>query len=688
MNTPLDRIAALTIGTVEFVSPSEIKVLLETDAPQATALNTGSPTGFPRVNGYVLIPNETGAVVGLISWIGIEHSKYPKRAGLKDFGLVDLPFPLRKMSLTPIGTLILSSSSEVGMEYELKRGVSVLPSVGDTVLLPTSEQLQSIVESKGADRRIKIGIAPLAGGASVAVDPDKLFGRHLAVLGNTGSGKSCTVAGIIRWSLENAEKEKGTKGPPSNVNARFIILDPNGEYSNAFGDLNARIFKVPPIENNQKPLQVPGWMWNSEEWCACSSAAPGAQRPVLLQALRELRCGGVITNEFIARACRTFRSYRAQLDEMIMRGVMAYSGFPANKNCGEKLINMATDAENHANHMDCQEPLKSALTELCSKAREVGERRRYSFGQNQIGYNDFSETEINEVSKSLDGVVGELPTIIYSGVPSEDAPIKFDINQMASHLETVASGYGTGQFIPTLTMRIKMMLADQRLGPIISPEEEISFEQWLNDYIGEDGASNGEIAILDLSLVPSDVLHIVIAIIGRLVFEALQRYRKVNHKELPTVIVLEEAHSFIRVGDDDNTAIHMCRSTFERIAREGRKFGLGLVLASQRPSEISATVLAQCNTYIMHRIVNDRDQQLVGRLVPDSLGVLLGELPNLPTRQAILLGWATPVPVLLEVNEIEESKRPRSSDPSFWSVWIGDEERRIDWKKIVEDWTK
>jgi len=89
MSKPIEQIAALTIGTVEFVSPSEIKVILEPNAPQATALNTGVPTGFPRINGYVLIPNETGAVVGLVVWLGVERSQFPKRTGLKDFGLVE-----------------------------------------------------------------------------------------------------------------------------------------------------------------------------------------------------------------------------------------------------------------------------------------------------------------------------------------------------------------------------------------------------------------------------------------------------------------------------------------------------------------------------------------------------------------------------------------------------------------------
>src|SRR5260370_21162538 len=105
MTTPIERLANLVVGAVESVSPDEVRILLELDAPHTTALNTGTPAPFPRINGYVLIPNESGATVGYIAWIGIELSPYPKRSGFKDFGLIDLPFPLRKMSLTPVRTL-------------------------------------------------------------------------------------------------------------------------------------------------------------------------------------------------------------------------------------------------------------------------------------------------------------------------------------------------------------------------------------------------------------------------------------------------------------------------------------------------------------------------------------------------------------------------------------------------------
>ncbi len=171
-----DEIRNLTIGTVESVSPTEIKVLLETNAPQSVAINTGVPTHFPKINGYVLIPNEQGAIVGVITWIGTEHSNYPKRKGFKDFDLIDLPFPLRKMFLTPLGVLKKNSNNN----FEIERGVYSYPSVGDNVILPTNTQLIAIVEN--SDGKIEIGKAPVAGNASIKINPDKLFGRHCIIL--------------------------------------------------------------------------------------------------------------------------------------------------------------------------------------------------------------------------------------------------------------------------------------------------------------------------------------------------------------------------------------------------------------------------------------------------------------------------------------------------------------------------
>ncbi len=281
-----------------------------------------------------------------------------------------------------------------------------------------------------------------------------------------------------------------------------------------------------------------------------------------------------------------------------------------------------------------------------------------------------------------------------TGGASEDAPLPFDPADMAGHLEVLATSEDFSQsaaFVATLMLRIRSMLADARLSPIVAPREPLTFEGWLEDYVGAEHAANGQIAVLDLSMVPADVLQIVIAVVARIAFEALQRYRKLYEQELPTVLVLEEAHTFVQrqLADESGyaTPARMCRETFERIAREGRKFGLGLLLSSQRPSELSPTVLAQCNTFLLHRLVNDRDQDLVARLVPDYLGGLLRELPSLPSQQAIMLGWATPVPILVQMRFLPEAQRPRSADPGFWDTWTGEQDRKLDWKVIVDDWT-
>jgi len=685
MSKPVEQIAALTVGTVESVSPSEIRVLLEPNAPQATALNTGVPTGFPRINGYVLIPNESGAVVGLVVWLGVERSQYPKRFGLRDFGLVDLPFPQRKISLTPLGTLRVAKRAESsGTTYQLERGVSAFPSVGDVVQLPTAEQLRSIVEAANEeDRRVRIGTSPLAANAAVTVDPDKLFGRHLAVLGNTGSGKSCSVAGLIRWSLTQAREASHEADGP---NARFIVLDPNGEYSDAFADFgDVRRYQVSPKTNTIKPLLLPAWMWNAHEWCAFTEASSKVQKPVLMKALRELRVIGKGDRDDNPGALfiRLRLFYRSLIKDR-HKGPSAYMDFPGKQNFGEKLDRLLGSV----NFLSNKYPEYSECLSLLSRAiEEVSLSRR---PDSRGYYPAFDDTDIQKLIEAFDDAVKKVPLADENLKVDEDSPIEFDVADLSDVVEHIAVEQEQTQHVDTLLLRIKMLLSDERLRSVVSPKSGVDLASWLRDCIGNDHAKNGCISILDLSLLPSDILHTLIAVAARIVFEATQRYRMLNNTELPTVLVLEEAHAFLKKGVNEHsdypTPSQMCRQTFERIAREGRKFGLGLVLSSQRPSELSPTVLAQCNTFLLHRIVNDRDQELVSRLVPDSLGGLLKELPSLPSRQAILLGWAAAVPTLVDITELPEEHRPRSSDPKFWDVWTGKEKRPVDWGQVVEDW--
>lgn len=680
-----DEIRNLTIGTVESVSPTEIKVLLEIDAPQNVAINTGVPTHFPKINGYVLIPNEQGAIVGVITWIGIEHSSYPKRNGLKDFDLIDLPFPLRKMSITLLGVLKKKQNNT----FEIERGIYSFPSVGDNVILPTNKQLLSIVEN--SDGKIEIGKAPVAGNASIKVNPDKLFGRHLAVLGNTGSGKSCSVAGLIRWSLEEAEKHKKDKN--KNLNSRFIILDPNGEYFDSFNDFGAEIIKkfrikLDDTETDFEQLKVPAWMWNSQEWISFSQAAPGAQRPLLLQSLIDLKKGEQLQNSNLVRLNGFLNSIKSTLSAYLTNLPTTTSYGPFMGLCGF-LQNTSTDLDFHIQFIPHDiTDLNEKFALLNSVFKTILTSRRWETPRSN-GYNSFSFEDINTMVSLIDGVLiliensSSNPSLI-----NPDTPIKFDLDQLIPYLEQLAQNQGGNilQFVQMLSLRMKFLFSDERLHGVVQPEKDITLIEWLNSYIGSNNADNGQITIIDLSLIPSDIIHIVIAVLSRLTFEAIQRYRRINKQELPTVLVLEEAHTFLRESNFNNNNSNLCLETFERIAREGRKFGLSMVLSSQRPSELSQTVLSQCNTFLLHRIVNDRDQDLVRRLVPDSLSGLLKELPILPSRKAILVGWAFPIPVLVEMNFLEKAHRPRSNDPSFWDVWTGNSEREIDWDKIANDW--
>lgn len=671
---------------------------LSFDAPGATTLVEGWPSSFPRINGYLLIPTEAGATIGMITEVTIERATVPQ--GPNALGLVNLPQPSRLLSLVPLGTLV-----EVNPEngngagsYKVRRGVDVFPSVGDSVLLPTKLQMQAMVEGEGTNTssggRVLLGTCPTAAGASVYFDPDKLFGRHLAILGNTGSGKSCSVAGIIRWSLAGARE---ARQDGANPNARFIILDPNGEYGRAFKDLEAagKLRRFGVEISDQTHLQVPAWFWNAEEWASFTAAAPGVQRPLLYDALRALKGSGSNRESLKLSSLEIARQYKQQVDRR--RSQNEFSENP--KAFGDFLVTAKSEFDKEANSKPGERSTYTSCTELI--ARMISKASSTST-RGATFYEPFLVRDVDELTTVLGQMVETLesqsPPSIYNRIQCEDIPRPFAVTQLAPIIESLGrsrQGRDIAMFVDTLRLRIESMLGSQILSSIVDPDSDsIGLAEWLDLYIGGNQAENGPIAIIDLSLVPSEIIHIVVAVLSRMIFEALQRYRRASPtnkpSELPTVLVLDEAHTFIHrdlLREGANPAGNMCCRTFERIAREGRKFGLGLVLASQRPSEVSPTVLSQCNTFLLHRLVNDLDQQLVRSLVPDGLGDMLRELPSLPSRRAILLGWAAPAPILVEVREIEKDQRPWSPDPPYWAVWTGQEKRDIDWSSIARAWS-
>lgn len=610
--TPIENQASLRVGVVEFVSPDEIKVQLDIDAPDGISANAGVPREFPRINSYVLVPNEGGSIVCQVEWIAVERSPFPKRKGYQDYGLIDLPYPIRKMKLAPLGIL----KSSVEGYFKFQRGVHSFPSIGSPVLIPTDVQLKSIIES-GENRRVYIGNSPLAANAEVTIDPDRLFGRHLAVLGNTGSGKSCTVAGLIHWSLEATKRD-------NNANARFIILDPNGEYSKTFGE-NAKVFRV---GDNINKLEVPLWMWNSSEWSTFTQASTRAQLPLLKRALRAMRNEELEFETDPNLQAKKFVGIVLQsLISSENKGEPYLGQFPTNKNFIEKLErwNISLGGFDIDNE-DLQQLIEDISSLISSHKIPWNNGRGFDY---PVFINQEISDLINQIRSAFISLGGDEKELFPK---NEDIPIPFKGDVFLNYIEALSQETGNEQYLEFLIARIRTMLADSRMDSIIGDKIEIELDKWLEKYLGENNKTS--ITIIDLSLVPSEIIHVITSVIARIVLEALQRYRKLNEKTLPSVLIMEEAHSFITKYSENiegNTS-SICTKVFEKIAREGRKFGLGLVLSSQRPSELSPTVLSQCNSFILHRISNDRDQELVSKLLPDNFRGLLKELPSLPSQ--------------------------------------------------------
>ncbi len=692
--SPFEKAELLLIGSVEYISVEVIRIVLDIEAPQSVALNATTPRPFPRVNGYVLLSADEGYLVAQIERLSVENSSFPKRAGMHDFGIVDLPYPLRKMQVQPVG--MLRRHPRIANRYNFKRGAGLMPSVGASVLLPTDQQLRAIVNAD-EDNHVQLGTSPRAGFAPVNINPDRLFGRHLAVLGNTGSGKSCSVAGIIRWCLENAQKQGN--GMP---NARFIVLDPNGEYARAFSDTNAstsaRVFKVNPnLDGNERALTAPLWLWNSDEWAAFTQASSKVQRPILIEALRMARSG----NSDVAGSHRreTCSYVRSVLDFMRFERLQGrlYVKFPHTKNFCDALESISESLKGQVGLQSQNDDEVQALQDLISEidelvhARIVHPRPVYNFTKQEI---DGLIDHVSRVHIMFGGEEYDTPTV------DADTPRKFSGETLKRNISLLAEFRRVAEYIDTLQMRIETLLSDNRMNKITALDADTTLESWLCNIFGERNESDAEascISILDLSLVPTEIVHTVTAVIARVTFEALQRHMKINEEgsQLPTVLVLEEAHTFIKKYKEDfesTTSAKICCQTFERIAREGRKFGLGLVLSSQRPSELSPTVLSQCNTFLLHRISNDRDQDIVQRLVPDGLRGILSELPLLQSQNAILLGWATELPVLIQMNTLPDVHQPLSSDAEFWKAWtMTDELDKFstgdsDWTQVANSW--
>lgn len=281
-----------------------------------------------------------------------------------------------------------------------------------------------------------------------------------------------------------------------------------------------------------------------------------------------------------------------------------------------------------------------------------------------------------------------------------DSPLPFDIKDVLSFSQEKNNEMVQGKTGPkqgplngklsNFISRLENRINDKRLTFLLGDGVlHTTFEDTIKQFIGY-GNSKSNITIIDLSGVPFEVLSITVSLISRLLFEFGYYYKRLRHiadptetinNDTPFLLVYEEAHKY--VPNSDLAKYKASKESIERIAKEGRKYGITLMLASQRPSEISETIFSQCNNFITMRLTNPNDQNYVKRLLPDTMGQLIDKMPTLKSGECLLIGDAVVLPSIVKIDEC--NPKPSSNDIPYLELWK-QKWCDLDIQSIVDNW--
>ena len=262
-----------------------------------------------------------------------------------------------------------------------------------------------------------------------------------------------------------------------------------------------------------------------------------------------------------------------------------------------------------------------------------------------------------------------------------DSPIPFSIQDLLVKLsaDDTTKGIGKngspvkGEWEGKLTRfisRLKTKIEDKTYGFMFQPTMEVQEYNWLANMLckllGYEGGRKG-IKVIDFSEVPSDVLPVITGTLARLLYNI--QFWIHPESRTPFTIVCDEAHLYLPIKEDADTVQKQALFNFERIAKEGRKYGVSILAVSQRPADVSKTILSQCNNFIVLRLTNERDKGVIKNLLPDSLKSSIEFLPLLDVGEALVVGDAILLPSKILLDKPSESHRPNSATKDFWTEW-------------------
>lgn len=487
---------------------------------------------------------------------------------------------------------------------KFQRGISQYPTIDDEVHLVSEADLSSIYGEAGRKNHL-VRIGHIAGSESIdaLVDINKLVTRHSAVVGTTGSGKSTTVAGLLN-ALSDAERF------PS---ARIVVLDLHGEYSKALGD-RATVFKINPNESaaNERKLCIPFWALGFDELLrvAFGSAEVGEKaRNILLE--------------------RIISAKVASLKNCPIRGVE------------EETVSVDSPVPFSLNRL-WYELYCTEFGTYYSDKGDPSDPSVWAFETDAAG---------NELRGNADAAVP----------PRFKKPKNKNKKEDPEKINYLPDGIGFRSQLESLGAKLRVSRFDflLRAGdwhPDLSGAVNKGLAELMLDWLG----SPKPVTILDLSGVPASMTNDIIGNVLRVLYDGLFWARNLSEggRERPLLIVMEEAHAYLNDNFDGTASI-----ATQRIVKEGRKYGIGAMIVSQRPSEINPTILSQCGTFFAMRLSNATDRSRVTGALSDNLEGLTNMLPILRTGEAIVLGEAVKLPMRTMIQAPPKGRRPDSEDP-------------------------